>query len=528
MDEITDAFWDLLVCGMGFTDTHIEYDEDPEGKVYGADRLSPREMGWDRRATKRNLGDTRFIFHEKWWPIEEAEERWPSVKSLNLVDTNQGWLDGDEGMDQDDPQDDYGSNSGTSFYDIKRDSVRIVRYQHYEMTAVYLLADPSKEDLVEIDGPKFLRLKKRIDALGWRYVKQMRRKYYQSWMLGPNVLETGDCPCPHAFTLRAMTGKRDEMRNYWYGLMAAMKDPQRWSNKVFNDIKSIMYSNRTGGAFVEEGALPDVRKAEDQWAQENPLIIVNDGAISGGKILERSPMNYPAGLDRLMEFAIQAIPHVTGLNMEMMGMANRDQPGVLEMQRKRAGMTILALLFDSLKRYGKERARVMKYFVEEYISDGRLIKIVGGDGLEKFVPLVKDEKVMKYDIVVSEAPTSPNQKEETFMVMRELLPQMAALGITPPAETIDYLPLPAMLIENWKKQINEAKQNPMAQKMQELEMRLKEGEVKKLEEGAEKDRTQALLNEVKAMVEQVNARLDAKLKPAEAASKIIERSQPTK
>ena len=60
-DEESNAFRDLVVCGMGWTETRLDYD-DPEGDPK-VDRTDPLEMCWDRNAKKRNVVDGRRLAH---------------------------------------------------------------------------------------------------------------------------------------------------------------------------------------------------------------------------------------------------------------------------------------------------------------------------------------------------------------------------------------------------------------------------------------------------------------------------------
>jgi len=68
---------------------------------------------------------------------------------------------------------------------------------------------------------------------------------------------------------------------------------------------------------------------------------------------------------------------MTGVNQELVGIVERDQPGVIEAQRKQAGMTVLAGLFNNQRRYRKEQDRLMLWLIQTFISDGRLIGIGG-------------------------------------------------------------------------------------------------------------------------------------------------------
>ena len=508
-DEVSEAFWDMLVTGMGWTETRMSYDEDPEGKVIGAERASPLEMGWDIHSRRRNLEDARYLYRAKWWDRDVAEQMWPKLKNV-------GYEENDllESLFDDDNGDDY-RNDISTWFDKDTNQVQVIQYQWWEHRPVYLVGDPVSGRIVEFEEDRYNRLKDRIEMSALKVVKQMRKTYYQAFVVGETVLEEIQIPY---FTLLPMTGKRDETRRQWYGLVRAMIDPQRWSNKFLSEIENILMSNRQGGAFIEESALIDPRRAEEMWNDPNPLIILRDGSISRGAVIERNPIQYPAGMDRLMQVAINAIPQVTGINPELMGLVDREQPGVLEMQRKRAGMNILTTMFNSLRRHAKARGRLLLHFINEYISDGRLIRVTTDEG-EKYIPLVKqmnDENV-KFDVIVGESPTSPNQKEETFAILSSLIPQLLKIGIPVPPSILEYLPLPADLIEDWKKLVQpDPQQQQMQQVAQQLELATKQADIKRTEAQAAKDETAAMLNQVKAMVEA----LDAKLKPLDALLKL--------
>lgn len=504
-DELTEVFTDLVTGGMGWSETYISYDEDIDGKIHTAERFDPMEAFWDHTAKRQNLKDAKWLGRGRWIRRSLAETQWPDAKDIDWNDF--AGLAGEEGGNEsihDASRAHTYENDARQWYDRHKDEVFVFQLQWWEHKPIYRVGSPQGR-LQEITEAQFKRVKDQIEEMGVPYVRQLRKHYYQAFILGPKVVERGDSPDPENFTLRCVTGKRDRNSNCWYGLVRGMIDPQRWANKFYADIQDIMVSNRQGGAFVETGALIDQREAEEHWNDPNPLILVSPGALQNGQILERQPIPYPQGMDRMLEWAVQSMPAVTGINLEMMGFANRDQPNVLEVQRKRSALTVLADLFDGMRRFNKERGRVVLNMIQAYIADGRLIRITGKNGLEQYVPLALDETDMRYDIIVDEAATSPNQRSETFAVLTQLIPFLAKMGVMPPPEVIEYLPLPSSLTAAWKKAM-QPKEQPSPE--EQMAMAEKKAEIEKTQSEtvenysqAEENRSQVALNRIKAITE---------------------------
>jgi hypothetical protein len=132
------------------------------------------------------------------------------------------------------------------------------------------------------------------------------------------------------------------------------------------------------------------------------------------------------------------------------------------MQRKKAGYAILAVFFDSLRRYRKEKGRVRLYFIQNYISDGRLIRIKGKDSTQQYVPLVKQSDTATYDVIVDEAPMSPNQKEQTWAMLQAMIPLLAKLDVPPEiwSTIIEHSPLPSSVSTKINQLISKQAEQP--------------------------------------------------------------------
>lgn len=473
-DEETDAFSDLTICGMGWTETRMDYESDLDGKIV-IERVDPLEMYWDPAARKKNLSDARWVMRIKQFDVDEVENMFPGA---DIIPDTAPWDLVDDDVNRTDhtyPQDAYEETQRSGYRG--RNRVRLAHVQWYEYDDVHRV-DMGGGNLREIPDDVFSRIKDQLDERGIKHVTQKERKVYFAFIGGGEVLDSDVGPYPRGFSLRAMTGKRDRNENRWFGLVQDMKDPQRFGNKFFSQILDIINKNSKGGIMMERDAVDDPRQVEEKWARSDSIIFMNPGAIQNTKLMPKPQLQVPNALSELMAFSLEAVHDVTGVSLEMLGMANRDQPGVLEHARKQSGLTILAHLFDALKKYRKEQGRVLLYFIQEYISDGRLIRITGTNGDEQFVPLVGQEGQAEYDVIVDEAPTSPNQRERVFAVLTELLPTLGRMDIPLPKELLDYAPIPSGLAQKWKKQLDEGQQIPpqIQQQMQKMQVELQKSQ----------------------------------------------------
>lgn len=485
-DEETDAFQDLLICGMGWTETDIDFESDPEGTVR-IERRDPLYMYWDASARRKNLADARWISRIKPYSESEFLEAWPNAEVVV-----QGLPDGptEEELDLLPHDADnawrYENDAGPAG---QRRSIPVADYQWFTMADAVRVKSQLGTRVFTPDQWK--ELEKALKARGVQYQaeKTRARRYYRAFICGETVLEKHESPYQEGFTYTAMTGKRDRNHGTWYGVGRAIKDPQSWLNVFFSQILYTLQSNAKGGLIVEQGVFVDPHKAEAEWARPDSITYVAEGSIAQQRLMPKPNSPYPAGLDKLMEFSLRMLPETSGLNLEIIGMADRVQPGIVEAQRKESALTVIAWAFDAMRRYYKQHGRLLAYYIREYLSDGRLVRINGQRGQEQYVPLVKDPDTYRYDVIVDDAPTSTNLKQKVWAVLETLLPALMKMGVMPPAEILDYSPLPSDLSAAWKKSLTAP--NPAKQEADQLAKREKEAEIRETE-------SKAKLNEAKA------------------------------
>jgi hypothetical protein len=500
-DEESEAFFDTLVCGIGATETLMDYSQDLDGMAI-VERIDPFECAADHLSKKRNFDDARWVARWKSYNKDEFEKMYPGVEPEggDLI----SWGADEDEVDHNDDEYKHGNPEPNN----EDRTYTIVKYQYYKEETVHRVL--VNGELRTLSPDEYAAVKEQLDVLGIQSAEQKKRKYCQVLICRDTVLEQTDAPID-GFTIRFITGLRDRNRNIWFGLVELMKDPQRWANKWLSQIQYIINSNAKGGLLYEANTFTNPKKAKAQWAKPNEWIEVVKGALTEGRVRDRTAPQYPDGIDRLLQQALTAINDVPGVNVEMLGIANRNQPGVIEDSRKEAGVTILASFFDSLRRYRKEQGRVLMSFILNYISDGRLIRLDGANA--QYVPLLRDQLAAKYDIIVDDAPTSANMKEKTFGAISQILPIALQSGIPIPPEVLEYSPLPSQLTEKWMKLIQEQKagdpeKEEMKQTISQMAEQLKAA-VSELEDKTEETAVKAKGNELKHQADMRNADIKA-------------------
>lgn len=477
-DEETDAFADVVLTGMGFIEHRLEDTLDSEGFI-AQERRDPLEIYPDPAARKRNLSDARFIIRLVPFTKETYEERFGDYdgnpeqpeflaepeEEPELIKTPEDYDDEEE---------------GAQF----KNYLYVAQYQWWELEdgviVEAILPDATgqvKPQRQEFKAEEWAGMEPKLAAAGIQYTvrKIKTRCYYQAFITGGKVRDKVKLPTS-GFTIKAITGKRDRNQGTWYGIGRNIKDPNLWVNKFFSSILWTLSVNSKGGLLAESDAFDDPRKAEKSWADPSAITFVAPGALVEGKVKDKPPATYPQGMDRLMEFSLRALPEVSGLNLELMGLADRQQAGVLEAQRKQSAMAIIAWAFDGMRRYYKESGRIMLELIREYMADGRLIRIAGETG-QKYVPLLKDELSGTYDIVIDEAPTSTNMRERVWAVLSEVIPVALKAGVKIPPEVLEYAPIPDDLAQKWKKGMEPSPEEQEKQQKQ-IELMVKDAMAK--------------------------------------------------
>lgn len=463
--EDSEAFRDMIVSGLSFMDTRLDYEDDPDGAPV-TERIDPFEMVFPATARKLNMTDAMRMFRVREMSIEEAQDMFPDMPKEAL---HAGWARDDAGRDNP-----HQVNHGNRYSDDNQgertfeagEKVVIVEARWLEREPYYRGLDPQNPQAMrEFTTAEVKQINKEMPELApsLKLVRQMRKVARRAF-LGNSLLAEIDSPLAPQGRLGwdVMTGYFDTKDGLFYGIVRAAIDPQRWTNKFFSQIMHLLNSQSKGGLLAEKEAFDNIRQAEETWASPDAITWVNAGALQSGQIQPKPPAQFPQGFFALFNESKEAITQVTGLSREFIGTREVDQAGVLENTRKQSSLGVLASLFNALRLYRKRQAETILYLLQNYLSDGRLIRVVG-KGQEQYLPLVRQVD-KKYDIIIDDSPTSPNEKERTWAVMQSLFPLIGNM-VTPDIllELLELSPLPASLVASIRERSKQAQEQQSQQ-----------------------------------------------------------------
>lgn len=513
-DEESEAFRDMLICGEGWTETRMDYDENPQGQPV-IEKIDAMEMGVNKGASRRNYLDARMIYRIREMFPDEVRTVANIDPNISNAAMDARWLkdsaqpeDGGQGNKKDYP-DETRPGIGERLDGDRKQTVKVVQCQYWKREPVNMVATPNDTEVQEMTDEEFATFKNRAAIMGlqgqpieYQNARVMRRVYYQCF-IGVRVLSVEKLQMG-MFQFKALTGYRDTEDKCFYGMMRDMKDPQMWANKWLSQILHIINTNAKGGLLAETDAFQNVRRAEEDWADPKKVVWVKPGSLQKQKVKERTAGQLPSGLDQLMMLAISSIRDVTGVNLELLGQADREQAASLEAQRRQSAMTVLAGMFDSLRRYRKLQGKLMLQFIQ-LLPEGTLIRILE-QGQYQYIPLMKEESVEKFDVIIDQAPTSPDQKQFVWQTTQQIL-QMNILPPQAVIELLKYSPYPESVVMDIRKAMGMDGEMPpemLQEKLTQAEQALQwlEGQLK-----AEQEKSKELQDE--KAIELIQTKIDA-------------------
>ena len=425
--EESTAFLDAAIGGVGWLAVGYKFNEEmTDGEAY-VRREDPFGVYVDPEAHKTDFSDAKYICRAKWVDKDELAAVYPEKK--DAIEAQYALYDEAETTD--------GRNEDPLWYKRDMQKVRLVEcwYKVRKPKTLYILSDgqtiPQEEGNAEAIMQAFLSGM----VQGYKTVQETAIRVCS--FFDRVMLEDIDSPYQHGQIPFV------PIVCYYYGegdipagFVRDLKDPQREINKRRIQELHILNTSGNGGGWIEADAM-DAKQKEDfkhNGAVPGHFQEVRPGALSGGKLMERTVQNVPAAVINAESQATADLTAISGINEALMGtgIPAESSGRAIELKQKQA-ITHIAPMFDQL-RHAKKKVAFMLWgetghagIIPQYYTEDKVYRVEGPAG-QQFIrvnqqvqqqdPLgnvitktLNDLSTGEFDIIVSDVQASTTQRQ---------------------------------------------------------------------------------------------------------------------
>ena len=515
-EEEDGALESASICGRGWVG--IDFQPDPErfGDIKMTEIDIPvHEVHFDPAARRPNMEDASYLVWDRWMTQEDFKIRFPKVgakKMEEMMENVGSWSGTSDPMSEDGiPVSDHESvdyeremDTDINFYDRHENMLRVVHMEYWEYYKRYYVFNPENGSFEEVPAcpskeQKIAFLNEFEEEMTCEIMYDKRVKWLQ--FIGEEILYDDVSPLPFAgFSIVPVFAYRDvskRSQNH-FGLVRLMKDPQREVNKRWSQALNMLNQQVQPGVYAETDAFVDERQALQSMKVAGDITWVNAGALTGGKIKERTVPTFPNAPMQMEQFSQDIMKKITGINPDLLGQdRGRQEPGVVVRLRQQQGMTLLKPLFTNFNFMKKELFKRQLAIIMTYMPDRQIIKILGQNDRYQIDPQtgvitdmmsarqnpetgetvytrqaeIRDVRSLEYNVIAEEAPGNMTKR---MMELQALLEMGDKLPV-PPEQIISKMELAATEKERW---IEYIKSQEQANAQQQQEMMAKEIEFK--------------------------------------------------
>lgn len=421
--EESHTFLDASIGGVGWFDVGYKFaPEINDGEAY-VKREDPFSIYVDPEAHKTDFSDAKYICRAKWVDKDELVLTYPEHKQEILA----------QYAIYDSAEKTEGFTEDPLWYKRDIQKARLIEcwYKVKERESIYYMADGSTRRQEEITIEDFLQGLVQGES-SVKVTKVRCAVFIERFLLEdiPSPYEHGEFPLVPIVCYNYGAGDLPA------GFVRDLKDPQREINKRRIQELHILNTTGNGGGWIEEDAMDSRQRADFERKGNTPgyFAEVRPGALSQGKIHERSLAPMPAGVIQAENQSTADLIAISGINEALMGtdIASSVSGRAIELKQKQA-ITHIAPMFDSLRKAKKKIAfllwgkRGAKGIIPQYYTDDKVYRVEGVNG-QQFIrvnqqiieqdPLgntihrtLNDLTQGEFDIVISDTQASTTQRQ---------------------------------------------------------------------------------------------------------------------
>lgn len=517
-ETISDAFHHgACITGMNLLHVYMDYQNDPVSGDIKVDNCSFNSFFIDPYFRKLDLSDCSFVWRRSYLSHSAAAalmpDRYDEIMALPGNPTGTGR----DGRFQYMPESYGQSQQNRLAYD---------EYYYRDYRKQRLLVDKNTGETMEITNQDELDIQTFLGHYPEvTIIEQQVPTVRLAIMIQDKVFYDGPQPMSlDVYPFVPVVGFYNPMMPYFYsriqGICRSLRDPQILYNRRVILSADAAESVVNSGWIFKENAIIDVKHLF-QTGQGRIIPLKEEAAMTD--IQQISPPNIPQYFFQLQDTFSKELNFVSGINEELMGSALDDKAGILSVLRQGAGLTTLQPLFDRLDYAQNLLGELIMKVVQSNYVPGKIKNLLEGEAPAQ---LFYNKAFGKYHCMVELGANTESQKQ---MQLAQML-QLRDMGVPIPDESL----LDAATIQNKTKimEVIKSQQQAAAQQqqvqtqiqMEEVQARTQLAQARAVADAslgierrsrvseniqlsneraakAEEDRTNAMLNRIKALKE---------------------------
>lgn len=314
----------------------------------------------------------------------------------------------------------------------------------------------------------------------WEHFRRAPKQVHKYAIItADHVLEHGERPM--GFTFEALTGFPFETKEGtdWFGMVDVAKGAQDFKNKFFSNMLTLYMMSPKQQILIEEGAVGDTDAFMNEFGRLGGVTFVPDGFIASGRFREIDAPSFPPMLRELLNYADQAVMDIFGLSSIETGQQGdlRRVSGNVVTSARQASNTMLASLFDSLRRYRRRWGMMSVKFIQQNYGPDQVGRIVGPEKAQYLNGISDWGDINRFDVRVDEQPTSVAEQMETvdLLTRTDTLWKWEAEGKLTFPEALDLMvTIPQSKRDRIKKnyEARQSQQQQFAEQMQQMQAQM--------------------------------------------------------
>ena len=533
----SDMFADGIITSRGFLDMRMSFEESLQGDIV-IDNINPKNVLIDPDADQYDPDTWGEVFTTKWLTCDDIE----LLYGKEHADVLRGRLGGGSsglpyGFDSIDYyRDRFGDThnplylGGDAMADVMR-SARIIERQYRQMSNQLHFVQPKTGETRAVpDSWDKARVAMVEQEFGLRTIKKKVRRIRWTVTADNIVLHDDWSPYKHYTVIPYFPYLR---HGKTIGCVENLIDPQELLNKTSSQELHIVNTTANSGYIVKTGSLTTMstEELEARGAETGIVIEVNDDVEKSIKKI--IPNAVPTGIDNISRKAEGHIDSISGVSESAKGFDREDVAAKAIQEKRKAGATNLAKPLDSLVRTDWLIARNAVDLIQAFFTEERVLTITSDSttGATEDITInqidpatgtvLNDLMIGEFSVVVSSVPQRETLEDSQF---DQAVSMKKELGIAIPDKTI----IEASRLRNKKELLKDMEaiaNSAAAQEQAQLQKRMQEAEISKIEAEAGNKQADTGLRAAKTQKETVSAQKEAAAGDPAAAEMAIKEQE---